>query len=438
MQIDATTHADLGIFDREESESLFGRLDFTTTSLGREWLRRIFEKPLGSIEEILDMQAVVAAILDKVDTWPDRITNGTLLVVEKFLDYNLERMPDPGDRIGTLAYRLLNGPDFSLARFSMTHLADLIDGCRKMVELLVAEGAPRRLRILMEEARQLLEDRELSDLSRRPRASAFTMRETVRYARFFHGPFRNRTNRLMEIYGQMDAWCSMARAMKAYDLRFPTFVEGEEPFLETTGLRHPLLHDPKPYDLEMGPESNFIFLTGANMAGKSTFIKAVGIAAFMAHLGLGVPAGSMRLSLFDGILTNINVTDNLAKGESYFFNEVQRIRDTVARINDGRRWLVLIDELFKGTNIQDAMKCSTTVIRGLIRIRRALYILSTHLYEIGEELRQYPNISFRYFETKIEEEDFEFSFRLKEGISNDRLGYLILKREKVLDMLDRL
>ena len=438
MQIDATTHADLGIFDREESESLFGRLDFTTTSLGREWLRRIFEKPLGSIPEIEEMQGVVAAIWEKLDAWPDRITNGTLLVVEKFLDYNLERMSDPRDRIGSLAYRLLNGPDFSLARFSMTHLADLVEGSRRMAELLDGEQTPRRLRKLMEEARQLLDDTEVKAISRHPRGSSFSLHDTIRFGRFFHGPLRKRTTRLMEIYGQMDAWCSMARAMKAYDLRFPTFVEGEEPFLQTTALRHPLLPDPKPYDLEMGPESNFIFLTGANMAGKSTFIKAVGIAAFMAHLGMGVPAASMRLSLFDGILTNINVADNLAKGESYFFNEVQRIRNTVARINDGRRWLVLIDELFKGTNIQDAMKCSTTVIRGLIRIRRALFILSTHLYEIGEELRQYPNISFRYFETKIEDEDFEFSFRLKEGISNDRLGYLILKREKVLDMLERL
>jgi DNA mismatch repair ATPase MutS len=188
----------------------------------------------------------------------------------------------------------------------------------------------------------------------------------------------------------------------------------------------------------MKPDSNFIFLTGANMAGKSTFIKAVGLAAFMAHLGMGVPATAMRLSLFEGILTNINVADNLAKGESYFFNEVQRIRHTVARINDGRRWLVLIDELFKGTNIQDAMKCSTAVISGLIRIRRALFILSTHLYEIGEELRQYPNISFRFFETRIKDDHFEFSYRLNEGISSDRLGYLILKREKVIDLLERL
>lgn len=174
------------------------------------------------------------------------------------------------------------------------------------------------------------------------------------------------------------------------------------------------------------------------MAGKSTFIKSVGASVYLAHLGMGVPAEKMSLSLFEGILSNINVTDNIIKGESYFFNEVQRIKNTIIKINDGRKWLVLIDELFKGTNVQDAMKCSLTVVRGLIRIPNSLFILSTHLYEIGEELKQYSNILFRFFETEVLDDQLYFSYQLREGISNDRLGYLILKREKVVEMLDNI
>jgi DNA mismatch repair ATPase MutS len=203
-------------------------------------------------------------------------------------------------------------------------------------------------------------------------------------------------------------------------------------------LYHLLLPQPIAYDVEMAPHSNFIFLTGANMAGKSTFIKSVGLVAFLAHVGMGVPAIKLQLTLFDGILSNINVVDNIAKGESYFYNEVQRIKNTIVKINDGRKWLVLIDELFKGTNVQDAMKCSSTVIKGLIKINHALFILSTHLYEIGEELKPYPNISFKFFETKINNDQLEFSYQLKDGISNDRLGYLILKREKVVEMLENI
>jgi DNA mismatch repair ATPase MutS len=88
--------------------------------------------------------------------------------------------------------------------------------------------------------------------------------------------------------------------------------------------------------------------------------------------------------------------------------------------------------------VQDAMKCSLTVIKGLIKIKNSLFILSTHLYEIGEELKRFPNISFQYFETIVRDEQLEFSYQLKEGISNDRIGYVILKREKVVDMLEKL
>jgi DNA mismatch repair ATPase MutS len=164
----------------------------------------------------------------------------------------------------------------------------------------------------------------------------------------------------------------------------------------------------------------------------------VGAAVFLAHIGMGVPAKAMQLTLFDGLLSNINVVDNIVKGESYFYNEVQRIKNTILKINDGRKWLILIDELFKGTNVQDAMKCSTVVIEGLIKIKNSLFILSTHLYEIGELLKRHNNISFKYFETTVDDEQLNFSYQLKDGISNDRLGYLILKRENVIELLENL
>jgi DNA mismatch repair protein MutS len=230
----------------------------------------------------------------------------------------------------------------------------------------------------------------------------------------------------------------MAVAVQHYKLHFPLFRASDTAFVNAQALYHILLPVPVPCDIVLDTHRNFLFLTGANMAGKSTLIKSIGAAVYLAHLGMGVPAKQMELSLFDGILSNINVSDNIVKGESYFYNEVQRIKTTILTINNGKKWLVLIDELFKGTNVQDAMKCSSTVIKGLIRIPNSLFILSTHLYEIGAELKVHPNIVFRYFETSVKNEQLEFSYQLKEGISNDRLGYLILKREKVVELLEKL
>ncbi len=335
-------------------------------------------------------------------------------------------------------YRLLHSPDFSLARFSLTHLSDFVIGLQHLTEILNLPDIPAKLELLLSRMRLLLKHHQITELCNRSEKKSFSVRETVYVGQFFHHSFRQHAIELIQIFSQLDAWYSMAFAVRHFNLQFPEISEQEDPFIEADGLFHILLDNPVAYNIGMSPKSNFIFLTGANMAGKSTFIKSVGLAVFLAHTGMGVPARSMKMTLFDGILSNINVVDNIARGESYFFNEVQRIKNTVLRINDGRRWLVLIDELFKGTNIQDAMKCSSTVIRGLIKINHALFILSTHLYEIGEELREYPNICFKFFETKTVNDQLEFSYQLKDGISNDRIGYLILKREKVVEMLERL
>lgn len=438
MHIDPTTLADLSIFHAEDDSSVFHRLDFTRTASGRDALLQAFRQPLDSIDDIRTTQSVIQCILERLPRWPECITNGTLLVVERFLDYQMDTMPESADALNSRLYRLLHGPDFSLARYSLSHLADMVGGMRQITELFAAGPVPARLERVLSEARTLLRHRQLEDLAGLRGVTAIGTRDTVRLARFFHQTYRRQTLELMRLHSRLDAWYSMARAMQVHHLRFPDIAETDEPCLEAEGLFHLLLDKPVAYDLRMDPDSNFIFLTGANMAGKSTFIKSVGLAAYLAHLGMGVPARNMRLSLFEGILSNINVSDNIAKGESYFYNEVRRVRHTVETVSDGRRWLVLIDEIFKGTNIQDAMKCSLTVIQGLIRIRRALFILSTHLYEIGEELREHPNICFRHFETRVVDEQLEFSYHLREGISQDRFGYLILKREKVVELLERL
>ena len=110
----------------------------------------------------------------------------------------------------------------------------------------------------------------------------------------------------------------------------------------------------------------------------------------------------------------------------------------VEKVSGGKKWLILIDELFKGTNVEDAMKCSTTVVEGLVKNHRSMFILSTHLYEIAVALKRYENIQFSFFETLTAEGKLAFNYQLKEGVSNDRLGYLILQEEGVVQLLNGL
>jgi DNA mismatch repair ATPase MutS len=438
MQIDKITFNDISIFHTEEEASIFHKLNFTKTVGGKEWLRRFFTEPHHDLKRIIGTQQILKTLLNHIDDWPLEITNGTIIMMAKFLDYNLDPIPQNPNPVNSVTYKLLHSADYSMTKYSVKHFADFMRGLRKIILLFKGAELPSSLSFYIDRMLKLLQEGPLLQLSKTGEDEKFSIQQNLYYGYHMRVHYKSELHELIDIYSRLEAWYSMAMAVKTYDLHFPNFIEQEEPFLKAEGLYHVLLQKPVPYDMTMQPRENFIFLTGANMAGKSTLIKAVGSAVFLAHMGMGVPAKSMQLTLFDGLLTNINVIDNIARGESYFFNEVQRIKNTIYKINDGKKWLVLIDELFKGTNVQDAMKCSLTVIKGLIKIKNSLFILSTHLYEIGEELKSYPNISFKYFETTVTEDQLSFSYQLKDGVSNDRIGYVILRREKVVEMLEKL
>jgi DNA mismatch repair ATPase MutS len=438
MQIDNISFNDISIFHPEEEFSIFHKLNFTRTSGGKEWLRKFFTEPHKDLKRIIGTQKIIRTLMEHVKDWPDDISNGTMLVMDKFIDYSLDPIDERSNTFNNVLYKWLHSEDYSMVKYSIPHFADFFRGLKEIAALLDGLELPPNINIHIERMIQILKHEPLQVLSQTKKSDKFNTRQNLYFGYYLRNRYRNNTLELIDIFSRLDAWYSMAVAVKTYKLSFPEFIEQDAPLVEAKGLYHILIPRPVPYDLQMNPEHNFLFLTGANMAGKSTLIKSVGSSVFLAHIGMGVPADSMRLTVFDGLLSNINVVDNIAKGESFFFNEVQRIKNTIDKITNGKKWLVLIDELFKGTNVQDAMKCSSTVIKGLIKIKKSLFILSTHLYEIGEELKGFPNISFKYFETKVDNDQLQFSYQLKDGISNDRIGYVILKREKVVEMLEKL
>ena len=438
MDTDKTTLADLSIFSTEDEFSVFNKLNLTRTALGREQLRVNFSRALQSIDEIGGVQKTIQFIRGRREQWPMQISNGTLMVIERFFDSRVDQIPASPGFITAMNYKIFHSADFSLVNYSVNHCFEFVTGLQLLVKEFLNDDTPAPLKKTLEEIRRNINKEEFKLIEQYKAAGEMNVQQLLQLAHFLFYRYKRQMYELLNFYAQLDAWWGMAEAMEQYGLVFPEFIEGELPAYSCRGLYHVLLSDPVAYDVYLNPENNFLFLTGANMAGKSTFIKSIGISIFLAHTGMGVPAQQMQLTFFDGLLSNINVADNVVKGESYFYNEVQRIKTTVNRISNGRKWMILIDELFKGTNMQDAMKCSSTVIEGLLKIKDSLFILSTHLYEIGEDLKKYPKISFKYFETTVTGEQLEFSYQLKDGISNDRLGYLILKKEGVVELLSKL
>ena len=438
MIIDKTTLYDLSILDNNEEESLLHHLDFCKTNNGKLWLEYYLKHPLISVKEISERQQLLQRIIEVQEEWPISISNGSVLMIEKFYESQVGSIPSQVNTLNSSLYKIFNAADFSLVKYSVSHFIDFLQGISKIYELLNKENNPPALDVMLKRIKMLTNKPVAQQIIRFKNSQKISKQTILRFGFFIRNNYKQDAQDLLEIYSRLDAFYSMAKAHVKYNFSFPVFTQNIVPHFEAKQLYHPLLPTPVAYDITLMPQQNFLFLTGANMAGKSTFIKAVGISAYLAHIGMGVPAENLQLNFLDGLISNIHVIDNVIKGESYFFNEVQRIRKTIEQITDGKTWLVLIDELFKGTNVQDAMKCSTAVIEGLRKIDNALFILSTHLYEIGESLKQYSNIQFRYFETEVKDEQLYFNYNLKEGISNDRLGYLILKKEGVVDLLKKL
>ena len=437
MEIDKTTLTDLAILADDEF-SVFNKLNFCRTIGGRQKLYENFLNPLHSLDAIWGIQKTLQTILQNLEHWPAQISNGSIMMIEKFYLATIDDIPVNPSAMTAYSYKVFHRPDFSLVEYSVGHAFDFIKGMQSLIGHFLSKDSPTPLQKILLSAHEIINKEQFEIVKHTNNAGSLTKVQLLQLGRFLRYHYKRSMLDLLDIYFQLDAWYGMAMAVKEHELHFPEFIPGNQPVLQANGLYHLLLKEPVSYDIVLHQDCNFMFLTGANMAGKSTFIKSVGTAAFLAHLGMGVPAQSMKLSLFDGLLSNINVVDNISKGESYFYNEVQRIKATVSKVSDGRKWLILIDELFKGTNVEDAMKCSSTVIEGLLKIKNSLFILSTHLYEIGEALKRYPNISFNYFETIATNDQLIFNYQLKNGISNDRLGYVILRNEGVVDMLKKL
>jgi len=123
MQIDKTSFSDISIFHPEEEYSIFNKLNFTRTVGGREWLRKYFSEPHDSLDKILGTQKVIRTLMEHVKDWPTDISNGTVLVMDKFLDYALDPISEAPASFNNLLYQWLHSEDYSMVKYSVTHFA---------------------------------------------------------------------------------------------------------------------------------------------------------------------------------------------------------------------------------------------------------------------------------------------------------------------------
>ncbi len=436
MQNDKTTLKDLSIFTGA-GEDVASLIDRTTTGAGREALRAYIRHPPDTYERLMAMQDTIRWWRDHPRQWTKTISNGTLVLLEKFFESADNDTAAPaglGMVLGNFLQRLLNRNQYTFVQFSLTHITDFLKGCMELTALLEEKDLPRVLTIELEFMQRELQHPLVPELLAVDKQTSYNTLSRLAYRA--RRELKNASFRLLEHYARLDAWHGMGTATDALSWNFPVLRPSLPVALQARGLYHPLLATPVPYDLSFDANQHFLLLTGANMSGKTTFMRAVGVGALLAHLGMGVPAESMELSFLQGIITNMHVEDSLLRGESYFFAEVQRMKGTAQKISGDLPHLVLMDELFKGTNVHDAYECTRAVVDGLLRHPHHLMMLSTHIHEVAHHFESRGDVLFAYFVTTMGDDgSFRFTYELRPGISNDRIGYRILLQEGVIDLL---
>lgn len=255
---------------------------------------------------------------------------------------------------------------------------------------------------------------------------------------YLRGKWADHLQNTLEIIYYIDCYQSIAQV--ASDRGFVAAVShpAEEQVLHLRNVYHPTIPHAIGNDLQYDKGKNLIFLTGANMAGKSTYMKSLGIAVYLAHLGFPVPAKEMHFSIKDGLYSSINVEDNLNLGHSHYYAEVLRVKEIAKAVHEGKRLVVIFDELFKGTNVKDAFEATLAVTRAFQQHLSCQYLISTHIVEVGEQLgRETPETQFLYLPTVMTGPTPTYTYKAEKGISSDKHGMVLIHKEHVLELLEK-
>ena len=439
MEHDKTTLKDLSIFTADGSTGVFDLIDNTITHAGREMLRKHVYHPPATYEQLKEVQDAVRFWSLHPDLWPGIILNGTIVMLDKYFE-SADHIGPPTDGLSSILnsffQKILNKQEYFLTQFSLSHLSDFLKGCTQLAAITERADVPA---LLLRELQKVKEE-----LQHRLTPHIIAITKDTKYKELMQLNYKARREmkhmvyRLIQSYARLDAWQAMGKATANNKWAFPELLPALPVCFEAQGLRHPLISHPVDYDMSFSKEHNFLLLTGANMSGKTTFMRSLGVGALLGHLGMGVPAKLLRLSFLKGIITNMYVEDNILRGESYFFAEVQRMKQTAQKLLQRQPHLVLMDELFKGTNVHDACECTKAVLEGLLQHPDHIMVLSTHLYEVANQFSTNRKINFAYFVTTMSADgNFGFTYELKNGISNDRIGYRILQKEGVIELLNK-
>lgn len=223
-----------------------------------------------------------------------------------------------------------------------------------------------------------------------------------------------------------EAYFSINQTIDRMGFVYPEF----DSLISLENFYHPLLENPVKNDFTA--TSNVIVLNGANMSGKSTFLKAVGLSIYLGHLGIAIPASAGKIPFFKNFSIGIHHKDDIFNGYSHFMTEVKSLKKVVLKALEESCFAVF-DELFSGTNVEDALELCKTTIKGLVKFEDSLFFISTHIQQL-KEIEDHK-ISTFHIDCELVDTIPTFTYKIKEGWSDVKVGRILFEKEGLHELL---
>ena len=432
---DKQTLDDLSLLGKYNAGSIFSLFNQVHTRGGERLLDAMFQHPLTDADKINSRSEAFCYFRDHVVVFPfeEQQLNSMEAYLEEGSGGNAPLVYWQVSR-KKLMELLVKEDTYSLLVEGVNTCMHVLKGCAGLLGQLEREG--RDTNSPWEQwaaaVRSIVQDKRLTGYDTAER-SVF---QTARLHYLLTHVFQSRLKHVLELTYEIDVYITVSGIAREKGFSYAFALPKEKNILVAEGVRHPRVDKAIPNSIAFNGDNNILFLTGANMAGKSTLMKATGIMLYLAHMGFPVAAADLQFSVLDGIYSSVNVPDDLNRGYSHFYAEVLRVKKVAEEVDSDKHLFVIFDELFKGTNVKDAYDATLAVTAAFTAFRECFFIISTHIFEVGEELKaEGDSIQFVFLPTVMEGAVPRYTYTLQRGITEYRQGMIIIENEGILDML---
>jgi DNA mismatch repair ATPase MutS len=436
FKIDTQTINDLDLYEKFKGEkSILSFFNFTKSIGGKKKLEYLFSNPLIDLEIIEKRIEITKFFRNNIVDF--EIYKEALDFIEYYLiQQNVpNRFSILNSFLNEISYLIKPKNEYYIIKRGIRFLITTINNIYDFAISINSDSASEFLINCKQKIIDKIENTALQTALNFKTKRKLLPFEYGKFDYYFRKTKKHNIRELLEIIYEIDVYKSIAFAATKYQFSLPFFTKEENNF-QVNGLFHPFVENPVINDFQYYSDKNLCFLTGPNMAGKSTFLKSISLCIYLSHIGFPVPAKFFKTSIFNGIYTTINLSDSINKGYSHFYSEVLRVKYIAEQLNNTGNIFVVFDELFRGTNVKDAFEASLSVISSFSKIKKGLFAISTHIIEIAESLKNNKSIFYKYFEAHLSNETPEYNYKIYDGVTEKRIGMYILKKEKVIETIE--